>query len=103
MTTKIAVFPGDGIGPEVTAEAVACLKVVDEKAGLGFEFEEVLIGGCAIDETGSALPDSSLRVAAEADAALLGAVSRGTAGGVSAWPPRRGTTRRRRPRPGRAR
>jgi 3-isopropylmalate dehydrogenase len=75
LSAKIAVFPGDGIGPEVVAEAVACLQVVDRRFGLGLEFEEALIGGRAIDEyRTTALPDSALRLGAQADAALLGAV-----------------------------
>ena len=74
MTAKIAVFPGDGIGPEVTAEALACLRALDGPAGLGLEFEEAIIGGCAIDEYGEALPKTSVDLARAADAVLLGAV-----------------------------
>ena len=74
MSAKIALFPGDGIGPEVAAEAVACLRVLDEAHGLGLEFEEALVGGCAIDAYGKALPDEALTLAREADAVLLGAV-----------------------------
>ncbi len=74
MSAKIAVFPGDGIGPEVTAEAVSCLRVLDGRFGLGLEFEEAMIGGRAIDELGTALPEAALRLGEQADAALLGAV-----------------------------
>ncbi|MBM4268426.1 MAG: 3-isopropylmalate dehydrogenase [Deltaproteobacteria bacterium] len=74
MAAKIAVLGGDGIGPEVTAEAVACLRALDRRAGLGLEFEEGQIGGCAIDAHGTALPDSTLRLVRESDAVLLGAV-----------------------------
>lgn len=74
MSAKIAVFPGDGIGPEVTSEAIACLRALDEKAGLGLEFEEAIIGGHAIDEYGEALPAKAVELARGADAALLGAV-----------------------------
>ena len=74
MPAKIAVFPGDGIGPEVTAEAIACLRALDEHVGLGLEFEEAIIGGHAIDEYGEALPARAVDLARGADAALLGAV-----------------------------
>lgn len=74
MSYKIAVFPGDGIGPEVTAETVSCLQALDASAGLGLEFEEALLGGIAIDETGQPLPEGTVRLAREADACLLGAV-----------------------------
>jgi 3-isopropylmalate dehydrogenase len=75
MTThRIAVLPGDGIGTEVTAEAVRVLGVVAKEGGLGFEFEEGLIGGTAIDAGGTPLPDASLRMCREADAILFGAV-----------------------------
>jgi len=74
VAAKIAVLGGDGIGPEVTAEAVACLRALDRRAGLGLEFEEGQIGGCAIDAHGTALPDSTLRLVRESDAVLLGAV-----------------------------
>ncbi|MGB8646074.1 MAG: 3-isopropylmalate dehydrogenase, partial [Anaerolineae bacterium] len=74
MTTKIVTLPGDGIGPEVTHQAVRVLQAVAQKTGQTFEFEEKLIGGCAIDATGSALPDDSLQACESADAVLLGAV-----------------------------
>jgi 3-isopropylmalate dehydrogenase len=74
LSAKIALFPGDGIGPEVTAEAVACLQAIDRRHQLGLEFEKAIIGGHAIDELGTALPDSALRLGGQADAALLGAV-----------------------------
>ncbi len=67
---RIAVFPGDGIGPEVTAEAVRFLRALD----LPLEIEEGLIGGAAVDAAGDPLPEESLRLAREADAVLLGAV-----------------------------
>lgn len=66
----IAVLPGDGIGPEVTNEAVKALKAV----GADLEFQEVLIGGAAYDATGDPLPDETLALCKEADAALMGAV-----------------------------
>lgn len=74
MDAKIAVLPGDGIGPEVTAGATAVLDAVGARFGHRFSYEEGLIGGSAIDQTGSALPDDTLRLAEGAQAVLLGAV-----------------------------
>ena len=74
MTYKVAVFAGDGIGTEVTAEALEVLKVVEKRFGLSFACEKALAGGCSIDAHGVALTDSALRVAKESDAVLLGAV-----------------------------
>ena len=74
MKAKITVLPGDGIGPEVVAEGVKVLKAVAEKFGHTFEFTEALIGGIAIDETGSPLPDDTLARCRASDAVLLGAV-----------------------------
>jgi 3-isopropylmalate dehydrogenase len=71
---RIAVFPGDGIGPEVTAEARAVLTLCAERFGLQLEFAEEVIGGGAIDRFGTALPDASLALARSSDAVLLGAV-----------------------------
>ncbi|MEQ1823094.1 MAG: 3-isopropylmalate dehydrogenase [Fimbriimonadaceae bacterium] len=67
---KIAVLAGDGIGPEVVAEAIRVLKALD----LDFDFEEVLIGGAAYDATGHPLPGATLDLCRSADAVLLGAV-----------------------------
>jgi 3-isopropylmalate dehydrogenase len=69
MSTHIALLPGDGIGPEVVASAVAVLNVLGD-----FDFSEHLIGGAAIDDAGTALPDATLAACREADAVLLGAV-----------------------------
>lgn len=74
MSAKIIVLPGDGIGPEVTHEGVRVLKRVAEKFGHQFDFEERMIGGNAIDATGSALPDDTLKACQRANAILLGAV-----------------------------
>jgi 3-isopropylmalate dehydrogenase len=71
---RIAVLPGDGIGVEVTAEAVRVLSVVAKEGGLGLELEEGLIGGAAIDVHGTPLPEPTLRICREADAILFGAV-----------------------------
>jgi 3-isopropylmalate dehydrogenase len=67
---KICVLPGDGIGPEIIAEAVRVLKALDLK----IEMEEALLGGCAVDATGSPYPDATQKLALAADAVLLGAV-----------------------------
>ncbi len=74
MKASILVLPGDGIGPEVAAEGVRVLETVAEHWGHEFEFTEALLGGCAIDETGTAFPDETLQAALAADAVLLGAV-----------------------------
>ena len=67
---KICVLPGDGIGPEIMAEAVRVLQALD----LGLEMEEALLGGCAVDATGTPYPEATQKLAREADAVLLGAV-----------------------------
>jgi 3-isopropylmalate dehydrogenase len=67
---KICVLPGDGIGPEITAEAVRVLNAL----GLRFEMEDALLGGCAVDATGSPYPEATQKMARAADAVLLGAV-----------------------------
>ncbi len=67
---KICVLPGDGIGPEITAEAVRVLKALDLK----FEMEEGLLGGCAVDATDHPYPEATQKLARAADAILLGAV-----------------------------
>ncbi len=74
MHAKIVVLPGDGIGPEVTAAAVQTLQAVADRYGHQFDFQYHLIGGAAIDATGSPLPDATLQAAQSADAILLGAV-----------------------------
>ncbi len=70
---KIAVLPGDGIGPEIVAQAVKILKVLSDD-GLNIELEEALIGGAGYDAAGDPLPDATLALAKAADAVLLGAV-----------------------------
>lgn len=71
---RIAVIKGDGIGPEIVDQAIAVLGAVSEKYGISFTFSEVLMGGCAIDEYGVPLPESTLKTCRESDAVLLGAV-----------------------------
>ncbi|MDY6820319.1 MAG: 3-isopropylmalate dehydrogenase [Deferribacterota bacterium] len=70
----IAILPGDGIGIEVTNEAVKVLKRIDEKFDIDFRFKYALIGGSAIDEAGVALPNETKEVCDKSDAILLGAV-----------------------------
>ena len=70
---RVVVLPGDGVGPEVTAEALAVLRLVCDRAGLGLEVREMPVGGRAIDETGTPLPDETLQAALDADAVLFGA------------------------------
>ncbi len=74
MKAKITVLGGDGIGVEVTAASVEVLQKVAAKHGHEFSFEDALIGGIAIDKTGTALPDATLRQGEQSDAILLGAV-----------------------------
>ena len=71
MKKVIAVLPGDGIGKEVTKGAVEVLKAVAERYGHTFQFEYGLIGGGAIDETGSPLPEETLVKCRNSDACLL--------------------------------
>lgn len=73
-TYKICLLPGDGIGPEIVAEAVKVLEKLAPKYDVEFDFTETLIGGCAIDEAGEPLPQATLDVANASDAVLLGAV-----------------------------
>lgn len=73
-TYKIAILPGDGIGPEVVAEAVKVLYTLEGLGAPSFECEEALVGGTAYDQTGTPLPESTLKLAQKADSVLLGAV-----------------------------
>jgi 3-isopropylmalate dehydrogenase len=74
MKARIVTLPGDGVGPEVTAAAVAVLQAVAAHYGHEFGFDEQLIGGAAIDATGEPLPAAALAACQAADAVLLGAV-----------------------------
>ena len=71
---QVCVTAGDGIGPEIVAEAIKILHVIEKKYDVVFDFKEALIGGAAIDATGSSLPDETLELAKNSDAVLLGAV-----------------------------
>mgnify|MGYP000853333885 CR=1 FL=1 len=74
MHVVITTLPGDGIGPDVVAEGTKVLQAVGQRFGHTFELHSALIGGCAIDATGTALPEETLRAAHKSDAVLLGAV-----------------------------
>src|ERR1043166_1467265 len=74
MKLKVTVLPGDGIGPEVTEQAVRVLETIAGISGYSFEFSEHLIGGVAIKSFGSPLPRATLDACLASDAVLLGAV-----------------------------
>jgi len=74
MTKHIVILAGDGIGPEIMAEAVKVLAKVNDQFTLGLSWSHELLGGCAIDTHGVPLPDVTLEAARKADAILLGAV-----------------------------
>ncbi len=74
MTKKVLILPGDGIGPEITEQAVKVLNRLNEEGVVSLEMKEGLVGGAACDETGSPLPDETMAEAEAADAILLGAV-----------------------------
>ncbi|MEW6504937.1 MAG: 3-isopropylmalate dehydrogenase [Chloroflexota bacterium] len=74
MTFTIVILPGDGIGPEVTQAARQVLDAAAAHAGLEVIYKERLIGGCAIDQLGTALDEETLQECRQADAVLLGAV-----------------------------
>lgn len=74
MNYNIAVIPGDGIGPEITAEAVRVLDAVAEKYGHEFSYTKVLLGGASIDEYGEPLTDESIETVRLCDAILMGSI-----------------------------
>jgi len=71
---KIAVLPGDGIGPEIVGEAIKVLKTVGKKHKISFNLQEALVGGASIDKYGVPLTNETLKLAQESNAVLLGAV-----------------------------
>jgi 3-isopropylmalate dehydrogenase len=73
-THNVAVLPGDGIGSEVTPEAVRVLTAVGRATGVGFNFEQAIVGGAAIDATGEPLPPATLALCQRSHAILFGAV-----------------------------
>jgi len=74
MAKKIAVLAGDGIGPEIVAEAIKVLSYLNTDMALGLSFETALVGGAAYDAFGTPLPQQTLNLCKNADAVLLGAV-----------------------------
>ena len=74
MNYRIAVIPGDGIGPEVIAQTLRVLEEIGRKYGHTFDFTEVLAGGSAIDAAGKCLPEETVEICRASDAILLGAV-----------------------------
>lgn len=74
MKFDIAVLPGDGIGPEVIAQAENVIKAVESKTDIEFVLHHSMIGGCAIDEKGEPLPKSTVDLCKKCDSVLLGAV-----------------------------
>ncbi|MFK8052009.1 MAG: 3-isopropylmalate dehydrogenase [Woeseiaceae bacterium] len=74
MSFKVVVLPGDGIGAEVCKAGVSVLNTVATQFGHDIEMQEMLVGGAAIDQTGSPLPNETLSACQQADAVLLGAV-----------------------------
>ncbi|MFZ4439999.1 MAG: 3-isopropylmalate dehydrogenase [Syntrophales bacterium] len=71
---RIAVLPGDGIGPEIVREALKVLGIVAERSRVQFDLQEALVGGAAYDRFGTPLPDETMQLALASDAVLLGAV-----------------------------
>ena len=74
MKLKIAVLPGDGIGPEIMTQGVAVLDAIARKCGHEFDYEQALVGACAIEACGDAYPDATHDVCMRADAVLFAAV-----------------------------
>ena len=74
MRASIAILGGDGIGPEVVAESIKILDAISAKFNHDFDLKNELIGGCAIDQFGTALPDKTLEACNDSDAIILGAV-----------------------------
>ena len=74
MKLKIAVLPGDGIGPEIMQQGVAVMKAIASKFGHDFSFEEGLVGACAIDAVGDPYPEDTHQLCMNSDAVLFAAV-----------------------------
>lgn len=74
MKLNIAVLSGDGIGPEVTKEAIKTLKAIAQEFDHTFNFKSASVGAIAIDETGEPLPDATLDLCKHSDAVLFGAI-----------------------------
>jgi 3-isopropylmalate dehydrogenase len=74
MNHKIAVIPGDGIGPEVTAQAMKVLDAAGEGFGFALQYRHALMGACAIDAVGDPLPEDTIEACLDSDAVLFGAI-----------------------------
>ena len=74
MNIKIALLPGDGIGPEITETAVKLIKLIAGRYNLNIDYSEQLVGGASIDEFGEPLTEQVLEECYDANAVLLGAV-----------------------------
>ena len=74
QTLKFAILPGDGIGPEVMAAGLDVLKTTTSAAGINLDYQQADVGGIAIDNHGSALPESTIKICEDADAILFGSV-----------------------------
>ena len=74
MKLKIAVLPGDGIGPEIMKQGIAVMDAIAGKFGHEFTYEEALVGACAIDAVGDAYPEATHDICMKADAVLFAAV-----------------------------
>ena len=74
MNVNIALLAGDGIGPEIIAQAVKALNCVARKYAHNFTYREALVGACAIDATGDPYPEETHKICREADAVLFGAI-----------------------------
>lgn len=72
--SKILILPGDGIGKEIVAQAIKVINSLNDNNDMGMSLEDGLIGGVAYDETGSPLPDETIKLAKNCDSILLGAV-----------------------------
>ena len=83
MNYRIALIPGDGIGPEIVGEAKKVLDAVAKRYGHDLSYRELLLGGAAIDATGGPLPEETLAGAKEADAVLMGSIGGDTS--TSPW------------------
>ena len=83
MKYQVGVIAGDGIGPEVVAEAQKVLNCVADKFGHEFEYENILMGGCSIDATGEPLTDHAIEQALHSDAVLMGSIGGNTS--TSPW------------------
>ncbi len=83
MKYRAGVIAGDGIGPEITAEARKVLDKIGDTFGHQFDYEDILMGGCSIDATGVPLTDGAIEQAKASDAVLMGSIGGNTA--TSPW------------------